>query len=94
LYLEIFGQFGLRHALLPLQTHQRTPLGSRHAVLPRALVDVGSHRASHLGELEQDFPPRVRWSLHELIISLLTIWRYWGSRQGCHAARQAVAFPS
>jgi hypothetical protein len=52
--LEGVGHLGLGHALLPLQPCQHAPLGAGHAMLAGALVDVGPHRARHVGELEED----------------------------------------
>src|SRR6185503_14680770 len=74
--LEALGHLGLGHALLALQPCQHAPLGASHAVLAGALVDVGPHRAGHIGELEQDLATHVRWSSHAVIISKLMIWWY------------------
>src|SRR5437016_2895912 len=71
LNLEGLGHFGLRHAFLALQPDEGPPLCPCHAVLARALVDVGSHRASHVGELKKDLSPGIGWPRHLLIISML-----------------------
>src|SRR3990170_2284581 len=75
LNLEGLGHLGLGHAFLSLEPRQRAPLRTRHAVLARPLVDVGSHRARHIGELEQDFSSGLGGGCHRLIISKLIIDR-------------------